>query len=88
MANEALAACGLERYRLARGQYPNTLDELRPQFISQIPRDPVGGQPLKYRRTENGQFVLYSLGWNERDDGGAQAKSVTDGDWIWDQPQS
>ena len=88
MANEALAACGLERYRLARGQYPNTLDELRPQFILQIPRDPVGGQPLKYRRTENGQFVLYSLGWNERDDGGAQAKSVTDGDWIWDQPQS
>ena len=47
-----------------------SLDALAPQFIETIPHDIIGGQPLHYRRTEDGQFVLYSVGWNETDDGG------------------
>jgi hypothetical protein len=37
LANEASVACGLERYRLARGQYPETLEAL-----SELNRRPVG----------------------------------------------
>ena len=71
LANEAFIACGLERYRLAQGEYPETLEALVPQFAEKLPHDIIGGQPLKYHRAANGGFVLYSVGWNEKDDGGS-----------------
>jgi hypothetical protein len=82
-ANEACIACGLERYRLARGQYPETLDALVPQFAEKLPHDIIGAQPLKYYRTADGQFVLYSVGWNEKDDDGVPGKTDREGDWVW-----
>ena len=36
MVNEAQIVCALERYRLAQGDYPGTLDALVPQFIETI----------------------------------------------------
>ena len=91
LVNEGQIACALERYRLAHGEYPGTLDALLPQFIEKIPHDIIGGQPLIYRPTTDGKFLLYSIGWNETDDGGQlvtpQTKSgaidFTKGDWIW-----
>jgi hypothetical protein len=89
LINEGEVACALERYRLARGEYPETLDALAPGFIQQLPRDVVNGEPLKYRRADNGKFLLYSVGWNETDEGGKDAsdpshpKSLTNGDWTW-----
>jgi hypothetical protein len=83
LVNEAYIACGLERYRLAHGQYPETLEALVPQFAAKLPHDIIGGQPLKYHRTADGQFVLYSVGWNEKDDGGVAGKAVEEGDWVW-----
>ena len=88
-ANEAAIACALERYRLANGQFPETLEALTPQFMPHLPNDVITGQPYKYRRTKDGQFVLYSVGWNEKDDGGVPGKSLFDdqeGDWVWDYP--
>jgi len=92
-ADLARVACALERYRLAHGQYPESLDVLAPQFIAKLPHDIIGGQPLKYRRADDGQFVLYSIGLNETDDGGEvgfnkSGKSVdnTKGDWVWRYP--
>jgi hypothetical protein len=82
LANEAYLACGLERYRLAHGQYPDTLEALVPQFAEKLPHDIVGGQPLKYHRTAAGKFVLYSVGWNEKDDGGVPGATNGEGDWV------
>jgi hypothetical protein len=86
----AVLACALERYRLANGQYPDTLAALAPKFISKIPNDVISGESLKYRRTDDGQFLLYSVGWNQTDDGGkigltANGKGVDtmQGDWVW-----
>jgi len=89
----ARVACALERFRLARGNYPETLDALAPQFIEKLPHDIINGQPLHYRRTDDGQFVLYSVGWDEKDDGGKiiLTKNGTvdreKGDWVWQYPQ-
>jgi hypothetical protein len=90
LANEAQIACALERYRLAHSEDPETLDSLVPQFIGTIPHDMIGGQPLHYRRTNDGKFLLYSIGWNEKDDGGQPSPhnktggiEYTNGDWIW-----
>jgi hypothetical protein len=86
----ARVACVLERYRLAHGEYPESLDALAPQFIGKLPHDIINGQPLHYRRTDDGKFVLYSVGWNETDDSGTvvflKSGSAVDrdkGDWVW-----
>jgi hypothetical protein len=85
LANEAQIVCALERYHLAQGEYPKTLDALTPKFIEKIPHDIIGGQPLHYRRTDDGKFLLYSIGWNEKDDAGSPGTltDVKNGDWIW-----
>jgi len=101
LANEAQIVCALERYHLAHGEYPETLDALKPQFIETLPHDIIGGQPLHYRRTDppspasgaaSGKFLLYSVGWNETDDGGQVAlkkdgsEDREKGDWVWQYP--
>jgi len=84
MVNEAQIACALGRYRMAHGEYPGTLDALVPQFIEKLPHDLIGGEPLHYRRTSDGKFLLYSVGWNETDDGGQDGgKDFAKGDWVW-----
>jgi len=88
----AQVACALERYRLAQGQYPESLSALTPQYIDPLPNDVVGGQPLYYHRTDDGRFVLYSVGWNKTDDGGKIALTTggrpdnKNGDWVWEYP--
>jgi hypothetical protein len=98
--NLALTAVALERYRLANGNYPDSLDALAPQFVGKIPHDIINGEPLHYRRTDDGQFVLYSVGWNETDDGGVvvfkngsaprdewkAGIDMNEGDWVWRYP--
>jgi len=88
----ARVAIALERYRLAHGEYPEALDALAPQFLGKLPHDIINGQPLHYRRTSDGQFVLYSVGWNETDDGGEVglrkdgSVDIQKGDWVWRYP--
>jgi hypothetical protein len=102
LVNQGQIVCALERYRLAHGEYPETLDALVPQFIEKLPHDIIGGQPsqgsgsasqpLHYRRTDDGQFILYSVGWNETDDGGQVVLTKNGsvdrerGDWVWQYP--
>jgi hypothetical protein len=86
-------ACALERYHLAKQKYPDTLDALAPQFLAKVPRDPIGGQPLFYRQTDDGQFIVYSIGWDEKDDGGSIVLTkgggvdLAKGDWVWRYPE-
>jgi tetratricopeptide (TPR) repeat protein len=88
-ADLARVACALECYRLAHGEYPESLDVLAPQFIAKLPHDIINGQPLNYRRTADGRFVLYSIGWNEKDDDGEVGLNKDGGvdrdigDWVW-----
>ncbi|HLX95725.1 MAG TPA: hypothetical protein VKU37_08270 [Verrucomicrobiae bacterium] len=97
--DEASIACALERYRLANGQFPEALDALVPRFISLLPNDVISGESYKYHRTAvpssqssaatSGPFVLYSVGWNETDDGGVSGQNLFDskeGDWVWRYP--
>lgn len=93
---EVFVACALERRRLAHEQLPDTLDALVPEFLDRVPHDVIDGQPLRYRPIGGDQFVLYSIGENERDDGGQIAwmkgkpprQDRQQGDWVWfSQPQ-
>ena len=83
-------ACALERYRMANGVHPESLDLLVPGHIAALPHDILTGQPLKYHRSDDGGFVIHSVGWNETDDNGQEGAkgNFEDGDWIWRQPAS
>jgi hypothetical protein len=62
-------AFALACYRREHGRYPDKLDALAPTYLKDVPQDIFSGEGLKYRPKENGYF-LYSIGLNERDDGG------------------
>lgn len=88
-SDEAALACALERFRLANKQFPENLEALKPRFIAAFSHDVFTGDLYKYRRPADGQFVLYSIGWNEKDDGGVPGNVLFDekkGDWIWRYP--
>ena len=91
--DQAQIVCALERHRLRHGQYPPTLAALVPAFISQLPQDIITGQPMIYLGKDGQSFLLYSVGWNEADDGGiiAHKRDGTEdseaGDWVWHYPE-
>jgi len=95
--DQAVIACALERYRLTHSAFPDALDALVPQYLAKVPNDIINGQPLHYRRTEDGLFLLYSVGWNETDDNGVvgmagtekyRRQDIKQGDWVWRYPSS
>jgi len=79
-------ACKLFKNRT--GAYPEALDALVPGILNEVPIDPFTGKPFVYRREGEG-FIVYSLGSNEKDDGGRSTYMITqlvmdkDDDWAW-----
>lgn len=58
----------LERYRLEAGRYPGSVQDLVPEFTRSIPPD-IDGQPLRLSTSpDGGKAVVYSIGWNLKDD--------------------
>jgi hypothetical protein len=62
----------LRAYQLEHDSLPQDLGALVPAVLDELPLDPFdpNGGPLKYVRTADG-YLLYSLGHNSVDDGGA-----------------
>jgi hypothetical protein len=92
----ARCAIAIERYRLKHRSLPATLDALSPEFLVP-PRDVITGEPLHYRPAkDSATYLLYSVGANEKDDGGTQGwnkltpsqPDFTVGDWVWPQPSA
>ena len=94
LLDETAVACAIERYRIQHHELPDTLGALAPQFIAKIPHDLFGGQPLLYKKNADGSYILYSIGWNGKDDGGVTAHTTgskprqnpNEGDWVWEFP--
>ncbi len=93
--NMARVACALERFHLAHDKYPDALDEIAPLLDGHVPHDVIDGRPLHYHTSADGQFVLYSIGWNDQDDGGVVGLgrdgtmlNPQKGDWVWRYPGS
>ena len=89
-----LAAIALHRHRLRYGNWPSDLTQLVPTFLSELPRDFMDGQPLRYRLSPSGRFLLYSVGTDMEDNGGNPSCCKTDltvwhgEDWVWPEPVS
>ena len=66
-----LTALAVERYRLAEGNLPKSLDNLIPAYMETVPEDPFDGENLRYRKLKTG-FVVYSVNKDLSDNGGAK----------------
>ncbi|MBX7104422.1 MAG: hypothetical protein K1X57_10095 [Gemmataceae bacterium] len=63
-----LVALAAERYRLARGQWPERLEQLvSAGFLKTLPADPFDGQPLGWKETPFGRIV-YARGSDPKED--------------------
>jgi hypothetical protein len=81
----ARLACRLEEYRLAHhNQYPDKLDDL-PDLPAHLNQEVLSTQPLQYHRQGDG-YTLYSLGWNQKDNGGTYNPDPKQGNWPWPSP--
>lgn len=92
---QARIACALERYYLDHHAYPQDLQPLVPAYLKEIPKDLIDGAPMRYRTTPQGRYVIYSIGWNQADDGGlvpdlkelqTRSDRAAEGDWVWSYP--
>jgi len=80
----ARLALRLEEYRLAHGQYPEELTNL-PDLPPHLNQEVLNEDPLRYWRKGEG-YLLYSTGWNQKDDGGVLDADPKQGDWVWPSP--
>ncbi len=85
LATQAGLACKI--YKAKTGRYPENLEALVPDILPEVPIDPFTGKPLVFKITD-GQLLIYSVGSNQRDDGG-RSSAITqmvmekDDDWAW-----
>ncbi len=99
LISQAVIACALERYRLAQGAYPDSLGAVHRADGTPLPLDEMSGKPMGYRKTADGKYALWSVGFDGRDDGGKRVLDAKHpestrfsdedyvGDWVWDFPK-
>lgn len=83
---QARIACAIQRYALSEKALPSALDQLVPEYLDEIPTDVINGGPMHYRSAGK-EYVLWSVGWNEKDDGGEgspnERRPEKKLDWVW-----
>ncbi|MFP6584650.1 MAG: hypothetical protein VCD00_19105 [Candidatus Hydrogenedentota bacterium] len=54
----------VERYCVVNDRLPDSLNQLIPTFLEEVPQDHYGeaGATLRYRKLDNGGYVVYSVG--------------------------
>lgn len=76
-------AIAIERYYLKHGKYPATLHDLVPSFLPGLLEDVITGGPLNYRIKADGTPLIYSIGYNAKDNDGQPNRETEKGDWAW-----
>jgi hypothetical protein len=74
-----IIAFALAAFQIDNGRYPKKLTELAPNYLKRVPNDLFSNRPLHYRLIKNG-YLLYSVGQNEKDEGGRTADDRNSGD--------
>jgi hypothetical protein len=87
LATLRLLVCelALAQYVADHGQPPEQLLTLVPTYLPAVPVDPFSGRALIYR-AEPPKYVVYSVGFDRRDDGGRPAVPFGGGDLFLDPP--
>ena len=86
LATKAGLACKI--YKNKTGSYPERLEALVPEYLSEVPVDPFTGKPFVFRLSDD-EILIYSLGSNGKDDAGRGTYLIDkmvmekDDDWTW-----
>lgn len=93
---QAVTAIALERFYFKNHSYPESLDQLVPDFMSAMPVDLMTGRPMGYRPTDDGRYMLWCVGFDGVDDDGHLSIHLSEpdpasqlyvlkykGDWVW-----
>ena len=61
-----------QMYRRDKGEFPESLDQLVPEYLETVPLDPcdLNGGRLRYRRNDPNKAIVWSIGRDGNDDGG------------------
>ena len=90
VANTLLA---LRRFTLAKGELPESLEQLEPEWLSQTPIDPFTlDQPLRFTKVEDPKraspiAIVYSIGRDGVDNNGSQHVPDPMGESIYPHPE-
>ncbi len=94
IVDETIVACALERYRLAHGELPQTLDALTPQFIQEDSHRCPHGRAAQVSAQRGWEVSPHIRSGGTRSDDGGQvvmhggssgSVDITKGDWVWPQ---
>ena len=77
--SNVIVAFALAQYHGDHGHYPKKLEELAPKYLKQLPGDIFSGKLLIYRPNEKG-YLLYSVGYNGKDEDGRGREDEPPGD--------
>jgi hypothetical protein len=76
LVRSARIAIAAIQYRRAHGDWPAAIATLVPEYLPAVPIDPYRGESMRSLVDEDGAFVAYSVGTNNRDDGGRLNREV------------
>jgi len=85
--NMLIIACELEIFRKKHKRFPDQLSEIASSLDLQAFPDPVNGKPLKYIKLTDTSYRLYSVGWDQKDDGDVgseKGNQKNTSDWVLD----
>ncbi|HOV32670.1 MAG TPA: hypothetical protein PLX23_04835 [Candidatus Hydrogenedens sp.] len=72
----------IEQFRLAYNRLPENLQELVPDYLPSVPKDPwTPGNDIRFVKGEDESYKVYCVGMDEEDDGGKD-NGKPDGDYL------
>lgn len=82
---QARIALALERCFLAKREYPEKLEALTPDYLTQVPKEALTGRSMHYVRNAPNQYLLWADGWDGKDDHARPSErgKIGEGDWVW-----
>lgn len=69
----------MERYKLHHGIWPHDLNALMPEYIDDVPLDPIDGKPIRYNLDNS---TIYSIGIDLKDGGGKGSGETRSLSWL------
>ncbi len=77
----------LAAYQSRHAAYPDAMDQLAPEFLAEVPVDPIHGGPFRYRLLSDDPhrrpYLLYSTGVDQTDDGGVELDWPAEWKYPW-----
>jgi hypothetical protein len=91
LIDQLVVALALERSFQDSNSYPEALGSLTAFGGGKLPNDSITQEPFRYERVQPDSYRLWSVGWNQEDDGGVVAVrerrpdevDPDQGDWVW-----